>query len=459
MVIRERAARLERRPLRSRIRRPHPARVVLVGYLVATVAGSLLLMLPIARRGPGGAAPIEAIFTAVSAVSVTGHLVVDTPTYWTGFGHVVILVLLQLGGLGIMSFATILGLVVVRKTSLSSRLSAVAESRSLGIGDVGGIVRAAVVISLGIEAATSLLLALWWGIAYGMEPGRAIWYGLFHGISAFNNAGFSLFDDSMARYVADPVVNLIIAAAVILGGLGFPVLVELRREIRTPRLWSMNTRIVVAATPVLLVLGTVCIAALEWDNPRTLGALHPATRIMTAFFTSAQTRAGGFNTIDIGQMHETSWVAMDVLMFIGAGPAGTGGGIKVTTFAVLLFILLAEIRGDGAVNVFGKRLSRAVHRQAISVALVSVGVVVAATGVVMQLAGSRLGETVFEVISAFATVGLSTGLTAQLPVAAQLILAVLMFVGRLGPITFATAIALRSRSIPYQLPKERPIIG
>lgn len=459
MVIRDRATRPDRRPLASRLRRPRPARVVLVGYLAAAVAGSLLLMLPIARRGPGGATPIEAIFTAVSAVSVTGQLVVDTPTYWTGFGHAVILVLVQLGGLGIMSFATILGLVVVRKTSLRSRLSAVAESRSLGIGDVGGIVRAAVVISLAIEAATSLALTLWWSLGYGMPLDRALWYGLFTGISAFNNAGFSLFDDSMVRYVSDPGVNLIIAAAVIAGGLGFPVLVELRREIATPRLWSMNTRIVVAMTPVLLVAGTVYVAALEWDNPETLGALDPGTRVLAAFFTSAQTRAGGFNTIDIAQMRETSWLGMDVLMFIGAGPAGTGGGIKVTTFAVLLFILVAEIRGDGAVNVFGKRLSRAVHRQAISVALVSVGVVVGATALVMVLAGSRLGETVFEVISAFATVGLSTGLTGELPVGGQLVLAVLMFVGRLGPITFATAIALRSRSIPYQLPKERPIIG
>lgn len=459
MVIRDRATRPDGRPLASRLRRPRPARVVLVGYLAAAVAGSLLLMLPIARRGPGGATPIEAIFTAVSAVSVTGQLVVDTPTYWTGFGHAVILVLVQLGGLGIMSFATILGLVVVRKTSLRSRLSAVAESRSLGIGDVGGIVRAAVVISLAIEAATSLALTLWWSLGYGMPLDRALWYGLFTGISAFNNAGFSLFDDSMVRYVSDPGVNLIIAAAVIAGGLGFPVLVELRREIATPRLWSMNTRIVVAMTPVLLVAGTGYLAVLEWDNPETLGALDPGTRVLAAFFTSAQTRAGGFNTIDIAQMRETSWLGMDVLMFIGAGPAGTGGGIKVTTFAVLLFILVAEIRGDGAVNVFGKRLSRAVHRQAISVALVSVGVVVGATALVMVLAGSRLGETVFEVISAFATVGLSTGLTGELPVGGQLVLAVLMFVGRLGPITFATAIALRSRSIPYQLPKERPIIG
>ena len=172
-----------------------------------------------------------------------------------------------------------------------------------------------------------------------------------------------------------------------------------------------------------------------------------------------QTRTAGFNSIPIGEMHETSWLAMDALMLIGGGPAGTAGGIKVTTFAVLLFILLAEVRGDGVVNVFGKRLSRAVHRQAIAVALVSLAVIVTATGAIMLMTEHRLGETLFEVISAFSTVGLSTGITAGLPVGAQLVLAALMFVGRLGPITFATALALRERSVLYQYPKERPIIG
>lgn len=451
-------SRLPRRLL-HRLRRPHPAQVVLFGFGVAAVAGALLLMLPFAKAGAGGATPVEAVFTAFSAISVTGHIIVDTPTYWSPFGLVVILALIQLGGFGVMTFASVVGLVVVRRLSLSSRLSTAAEAKSLGLDDIGRLVVGVVRISLVIEAAAALVLTVRFATGYGYGWHEAAWLGLFHGVSAFNNAGFSLFSDSIIGFAADPVVSLTICAAVILGGLGFPVIMQLRKHLRSPRRWSMNTRIVLAATPVLLVLGTVYITVIEWDNPATLGALDPGARILAGFFHSVQTRTAGFNSVDIGAMHESTWLGMDVLMLIGGGPAGTAGGIKVTTFAVLFFILLAEVRGDGVVNVFGKRLSRAVHRQAIAVVLVSLGVVVVSTGAIMLLSDLGLGRVLFEVISAFSTVGLSTGITADLPAAAQLLLAALMFLGRLGPITFATALALRERTILYQLPKERPIIG
>lgn len=241
--------------------------------------------------------------------------------------------------------------------------------------------------------------------------------------------------------------------------MGFPVLRQLTKHLGSVRLWTMNTRIVVAATPLLLVLGTVCITAREWSNPATLGGMPAHLRIRNGFAMSAQTRTAGSNTLDVGAMDPATWLGMDLLMFIGGGPAGTAGGIKVTTFAVLFFLMMGELRGAGAVTVFGKRLSRAVHRQAITVIVMAVGLVVASTIAIMLLTDFSLDQILFEVVSGFATVGLSTGITARLPVAAQLILVALMFIGRLGPITVATGLALRQRTILYDLPEERPIIG
>jgi trk system potassium uptake protein TrkH len=212
-------------------------------------------------------------------------------------------------------------------------------------------------------------------------------------------------------------------------------------------------------TVVLLVLGTIYITVIEWNNPETLGGLDPWGRVLAGFFQSVQTRTAGFNSIDIGRMHDESWLGMDVLMFIGGGPAGTAGGIKVTTFAVLFFIMMTELRGEGSVNIFGKRLSRAVHRQAITVVLIAVAAVVGGAAVLMTLSGEDLGRALFESVSAFGTVGLSTGITAQLTTPAQLILIALMFLGRLGPLTLGSAIALRQRHILYDFPKERPAIG
>ena len=429
------------------------------GFALGILIGTGLLLLPIAKAGPGGATPMEALFTAVSALCVTGHVIVDTATHWSGFGQVVILLLIQIGGFGVMTFASIIGVVVVRRLSLSSRLNTAAESKSLGIEDVKSLVLGVLRISLVIEGAVAVILFLWFWLHYGRSVGDAAWIAVFHAVSSFNNAGFSIFSDNMISYVGDPVVSITMACAVILGGLGFPVIMQIRKYGLRRLRWSMNTRIVIAATVTLLVLGTVYIAAIEWNNPGTLGRLDWPQKLLASFFQSVQTRTAGFNSIDIGATTDATQFGMTALMFIGGGPAGTAGGIKVTTFAVLFFILLAEVRGEGVVNVFGKRLSRAVHRQAISVVILATGVVTASTVAILEMTGLPLSPVLFEVVSAFGTVGLSTGITADLPVAAQLILCLLMFVGRLGPVTFAAALALRERQVLYQLPKERPIIG
>jgi Trk-type K+ transport system membrane component len=310
-----------------------------------------------------------------------------------------------------------------------------------------------------IEAGAFILLFLRFLLGYGYTVGEAAWFALFHAVSAFNNAGFALYSDSLRGFVSDPFICLPICAAIILGGLGFPVIMQLRREFRRPLHWSMNTNLVLAVTAVLLVAGTVYITAVEWSNPETLGGLDPWSRVLAGFFQSVQTRTAGFNSVDVGDMHDETWLGMDVLMFIGGGPAGTAGGIKVTTFAVLFFILVTELRGEGAVNIFGKRLSRAVHRQAITVVLLAVAAVIAGTALIMFLSGENLDKSLFETVSAFATVGMSTGITASLPESAQVVLVILMFLGRIGPLTLGPALALRERRILYELPKERPAIG
>jgi Trk-type K+ transport system membrane component len=309
-----------------------------------------------------------------------------------------------------------------------------------------------------VELTVALLLTARFA-SLGEPLPHALWLGVFHGVSAFNQAGFSLFRTGLTPYVADPFVCLPIAGAVILGSLGFPVIVQLLRHRGTVRLWTMNTRLVLWGTAVLLVCSTAYITALEWGNPATLGPLDWPAKVLAGFFQASQTRSGGFNTVDIGGMDEATLLGTDIFMFIGGGPASTSGGIKITTFGVLLFIIWTELRGEAAVNVFGKRLSRAVHRQAISVALLSVAVVVAGTVALHLVAGFHTSQVLFEAISAFATVGLSTGITGDLPPVGQLVLVLMMFVGRLGPVTLGWALALRPTRITYELPKERPVIG
>jgi trk system potassium uptake protein len=221
----------------------------------------------------------------------------------------------------------------------------------------------------------------------------------------------------------------------------------------------MNTKLVLWGTVVLLVGGWVYLTVVEWSNPDTFGPLDPAAKLLAGFYASVQTRTAGFNSVDIGLMHDESWLAMDMLMLIGGGPAGTAGGIKVTTFALLFFVMMTELRGDPAVNIFGKRLSRAVQRQAITIVLIAVGAVMTGTVVLMLLVEEDLDRTLFEAVSAFATVGLSAGLTPELPDPARIVLVLLMFIGRLGPLTLGSAIALRHRRILYEFPKERPAVG
>lgn len=430
-----------------------------LAFLAVIVLGTLLLMLPASRAGDGSAPLLTALFTSTSAVCVTGLVIEDTPLYWSMFGQVVILGLFQIGGFGIMTGATLLGLLVSDRLRLGTRLVAQAETRSLGLGDVVGVLKLIVVVTLCVELLVAATLASRLHWTYGESSGLSLWNGLFHSVSAFNNAGFSTYSDSLMGFVADPLVLVPIMLAVVLGGIGFPVLYEIRRERGGWRRWSIHTRITLSGTALLLVGGTLMIALYEWNNAATLGALGTDAKLLGALFHSISARTAGFNTVDVGSMQPETLAVHYVLMFIGGGSAGTAGGIKVTTFFLLGFVVWAEVRGAQDATAFRRRISLDVQRQALTVVLLGVTVVAIATLALQTLTDLPLNVLLFESISAFATVGLSTGITADLPGAGQLILVVLMFVGRVGTITVATALALRSRHTPYRYPQERPIVG
>ncbi|PJJ53415.1 potassium uptake TrkH family protein [Mumia flava] len=452
------------RPWASVLGRFHPARTIALSFGALIALGTAVLALPVSSEDGTGTSLVTALFTATSAVCVTGLAVVDTPGHWSTFGEVAILALIQVGGFGIMTLASLLAQLVAGKLRLRLTLNTQAETKSLGIGDLRRTLARIAVVTVAVEAVTALVLTVRYMTAYGDSLATATYHGVFHAVSAFNNAGFSLNSDSLVGYAGDPWILLPICAAVILGGLGFPVIVEALRHRAVQRTtgrrgWSLHLRLTLLATVVLLVVGTLAVAVLEWRNPATLGAMPTDEKLMNAFVQSTMSRTAGFNAVDIGALGQATLLVTCVLMFIGGGSAGTAGGIKVTTFAVLAAAIWAEVRGERAAVIFQRTLSAAVIRQALTVALLGVGLVVSATTALLVMADEAFEAVMFEVVSAFGTVGLSTGLTTDLPPGGDLVLIGLMFVGRLGPITLASALALRERPQRYQYPQERPIIG
>lgn len=437
----------------------HPAQVVVVGFAGAIVVGTLLLWLPASTVDPDGTRPITALFTATSAICVTGLSTVDTATHWSGFGQVVIMGLVQLGGFGIMTLASLAALLVSRKLGLRSRLLARVETGALELGDVRVVLRGVVRFTLLFELAAMVVLGLRFWIAYDEPLARSLWLGLFHSISAFNNAGFALFSDNLVGFADDPVVLLTVAAAIVAGGLGFPVWLEIGHERLHWKRWSLHTRITVAMTVVLLAFGTVAVLALEWENAATLGPLGAVDSVVNSLFGSVTPRTAGFNSFDYGGARPETILITTLLMFIGGGAAGTAGGIKVSTAAVIGLMVWAEVRGDPDVSRFGRRIPATAQRQALAVVVIGLTALFAGNLALMALSPHDIGATLFEAASAFGTVGLSVGITPALGDGAQLVLVALMFVGRVGPLTLGTALVLRERDRLYRYPEERPIIG
>ncbi len=437
----------------------HPATVLAVGFGTAILIGTAALATPLATAADDSAHWLTALFTATSAVCLTGLVVVDTASYWSDFGEVVIALLIQVGGLGIMTLATLVTLLISGRIGLRARMSTQLETKSVNAANMRHVVRKVVLFSLVCEVIVAAVLTGRFAIGYGEPFGRALYLGGFHAVSAFNNAGFALWPDNLMRFVADPWICLTIAIAVIVGGLGFPVVFELLRSWRHPTRWSMLTRLTMSLTVILLTVGTLVFLTTEARNPDTMGPLDNSGKLLASFFASVMPRSGGFNSIDIGQMEPSSWLVTDVLMFIGGGSAGTAGGIKLTTFGFLLFIVWAELRGETQVNISHRRLPESTQRQAVTIGLLGVLLVGTSTWLLMTMTPHNLDQVLFEAVSAFSTNGLSTGITADISLAGHVLLSLLMFVGRIGPLTVGSALALKKRTRHYELPEERMIVG
>jgi trk system potassium uptake protein len=442
----------------------HPARLVAEAFGIAVVIGTALLALPIASNGDR-IPLVDAFFTATSAVCVTGLAVVDTGTAWSPFGIVVLLVLVQVGGLGIMTLASIVAIALSRRLGMHARRLTQAEAGSIPPGELKRVLKGVAWFSLVVELSVALALTVRFRVAYGMDGLQAAGQGIFHSITAFNNAGFALRSDNLMPYVTDVWINVPVMTAIVIGGLGFPVLVELTRRRfmdrseRAHRRLSLHTNLTLLMTAVLLLAGFFAVLVFEWGNTNTIGGLDTPDKLLASMFQSVTTRTAGFNTIDTAGIRETTGLFTNLLMFVGSGSASTGGGIKVTTVAVLTLICVAEIRGERDVVWARRRILTSVQRQAVAVTLISIAVVGGVTTLLLMRQPFQLEEALFEATSAFGTVGLSRGITPQLDTVSRVVIAGLMFFGRVGPATLGAAFVLRTRDRLFEYPEETPLVG
>ena len=438
--------------------KPTPARIALGVFTLLIGVFTALLSLPAATVGDERTALTDALFTAVSAICVTGLVTVETGIHWSTFGLTVIMIAMKLGGLGLMTVASLLSLSVMHRLGLAQRVITAQETRAERLAEVGGVLRIILITSTAFEVATFVALAPYMVITeHGI--GESLFLGLFYAISAFNNAGFVPEAVGTAQYLGDPFFSIPIGLAVLVGSLGFPVILVVVRKLRTPRRWSLHAKLTLTTTALLLGLGFMGYLAMEWSNPATLGSQGLGTKVLGAGFASVMPRSGGFATLDVSQMTAESRLLTNLLMFIGGGSGSTAGGIRVTTFALLMLSIWAEIRGNPEVEAFGRRIPHETIRQAIGVLVMSATVVFLATFLLLRMTPYTLDAVLFEALSAFGTVGLSTGITPHLPEGAKWVLIACMYVGRLGPMTLGAALAVRSRVRMLQLPRERPIVG
>lgn len=435
-----------------------PPKIMVLGFAAIILIGTILLMLPISSQTGHPLGFIDALFTATSATCVTGLVVKDTGTFFTTFGQSVIMVLIQVGGLGFMSMATLFALVLKRRISLRDRLIL---QEAMNQGSMEGIVRLirrVLIYSLIIEGSAAVLFSLRW--AFDMPVGKAIYFGVFHAISLFNNAGFDLFGDfrSLTGYVNDPTINIVAMLLIILGGIGFIVMADLV-EFRQTRRLSLHSKVVLFMTGLLILIGTLVILVFEFTNPRTLGALNFGEKVMAALFQSVTPRTAGANTLDISGMRQASQFFLVILMFIGASPGSTGGGIKTTTFTIMFGAVISMLRGREDIVLFRYRLGQERIFKALTITLLALLLIMSVSMVLSTTEDRHFLMILFETTSAFATVGLSMGLTPELSLVGKILISLTMFSGRLGLLTLAYAIGPKKGKPLYKHPEGKIIIG
>ncbi len=440
-------------------------RTICLGFLVVISLGSLLLMLPFAVTGGSWGSPLIALFTSTSAVCVTGLVVVDTGTYFSSFGQAVIVTLIQIGGLGYMTATTLLLLLLGQRLKLKDRVAIQQSMDQTELAAGKALLPSVIAMTMVFEIAGVFCFYPAFRGEYG--AGQSLWLSVFHSVSAFNNAGFSLFFDNIIGYQDHLWINLIISLLIIFGGLGYEVIVEMFMGLRAylkgnPRRlnFSLNYKIVTSTTLVLLILGTFALFATEFNNPDTLGNLPVPVKLLAAWFQSVVARTAGFNSIDIGAMGNASLFTMIALMFIGASPGGTGGGIKTTTFRILLVCTLAVLQGKEKVLCYQRQIPPIRVLKTVAV-VVGSGLVVILATMLLSISNPELTyiAVLLETVSAFATVGLSTGITAKLSAFSQVVIVITMYLGRVGVLLFMAALLGDPRPTAVQYPEEDLLIG
>lgn len=436
-----------------------PPKILVLGFAIIIFIGACLLTLPIATEDGNGLPFLNAVFTATSATCVTGLIVVDTGDTFTMFGEIVILALIQIGGLGFMTFATLLFLLLGKKISLKERLLLKEAFNNISMAGLVKLVKRILLFTALIELIGGLILSI--RFSFDMPIGKAIYFGFFHSISNFNNAGFDLMGgfQGLTAYVADPFVVLTICALITIGGLGFIVMNELYEYRETKRL-SVHSKIVLLATVILTVGSTLLIFLFEYSNSKTIGDLTGMGKILGSFYQAVTPRTAGSNTLPIGDLTHSTLFLTILLMFIGAGSGSTAGGIKITTFAVLAATLWAQIRGKEDVVLFRRRIVIETILKALTVAMCGMVIVVFVT-IFLSITEQKHSFMMylFEATSAFGTVGLSMGLTPELTPAGRILIILTMFAGRLGPLTIAFAITKRRKPEAFHHPKGNIMIG
>lgn len=436
----------------------YPARMAILAFaaLVLVIAG--LLSLPISTAtGKSSGFPI-ALFTATSAVCVTGLEVNDTASYWSAFGHTIIAIGMAIGGIGIMTIACALALAVSARLGLSQRIMLAHETQTNSLGTVAFVLK--IVLTTAVVVQLGLFVVLFPRfLTLNESVPTAAGHAAFMSISIFNNAGFANVVGGLGPYVSDWWMVLPIIVGCAIGGLGFLVIHDVLTNWRNPKKWTLHTKLTLTTYALVAGIAATSITASEWYNPKTFGGLDPLSKMLSALLFSVNSRSLGLTTINIADMHTQSWFTLDALMFIGGGSASTAGGIKVTTLALMFLAIFAEARGDRDIEAFGRRIPSSSLRLALSVTLVSVGIVALGVLTVLHLTDYSLDVVFFEVISAFGSVGLSVGLSYDLDTIGKFVFSALMFAGRIGPITIAVALALRNRHRAVRMPEEAPSIG
>jgi trk system potassium uptake protein len=436
-----------------------PPKVLVLGFAILILIGTCLLTLPIATVDGNGLSFLNALFTATSASCVTGLVVVDTGSTFTKFGQLVILSLIQIGGLGFMTFATFFFFLLGKKISLKDRLLLQESLNNLSIEGIVRLVKRVLLFTAVIEIIGAIILSI--RFSYDMPIGRAIYNGFFHSISNFNNAGFDLMGEfrSLTPYVSDPTVTLTVCALITLGGIGFIVMNEVY-EYRDTRRLSVHTKVVLVTSLILTVGGAILIFLFEFGNSKTIQPLSSIGKVLGALFQSVTARTAGANTLNIPDLTQSTMFLTIFLMFVGASPGSTGGGIKTTTFATLLGTVWSQVKGKDDVVLFRRRIVTEIIFKALTVTVSGLFLVMIIT---MMLTITEVGKDflmiLFEATSAFATVGLSMGLTPELSPIGRMLIIFTMFAGRVGPLTVAFAIAMRRKPDPYRHPKGKIMIG